>query len=205
MSIQFLCVSCRKPIEVDDQWAMKVVQCPYCQDQVTAPGVSTYHPEAPTMARQVADVTSPPGSSYSQGPPYAPSHPQYSHLDQAQSPPRSNVVAFVSLVLAVLALVLFIWGSTMVINQVSPVLQQGGSVPEQQAAMEKFLVEAAERQAPWIINASFLALGGVASWIAAVVCGLIGISRPTRRGSAIAGLIVAAIPVVIFLFGMLVQ
>ena len=210
MSIQFLCVSCRKPIEVDDQWAMKIVQCPYCQEQVTAPGMSTYQPEAPAMARQVAaggvgSGSASSGLEYSSNPPYTPSQPHYAEYGQAQPAPKSNVVAVVSLVLAVLSLVLFIWGSTLVVNQVSPILQQGGSVQAQQAAMEKFLVDAANRQEPWILNASLLAIGGIISWIAAVVCGLIGISRPLGRGLAIAGLIVAAIPVVIFMFGLLVQ
>lgn len=210
MSIQFLCVSCRKPIEVDDQWAMKIVQCPYCQEQVTAPGMSTYQPEAPAMARQVAagglaQRSGHSDSGYSSSSTYDQPHAQYGHLDQGQIAPKSNVVAIVSLVLAVVSLAMFIWGSSMVIDQVSPILQQGGSVREQQAAMEKFLVDAAERQEPWIVKASFAAMGGIVAWIGAVVCGLIGISRPVRRGSAIAGLVVAAIPVVLFLFGMLFQ
>lgn len=40
MAIQFQCVSCRQPIEVDDEMADQAVTCPYCRKVVTAPSQS---------------------------------------------------------------------------------------------------------------------------------------------------------------------
>lgn len=40
MAIQFQCVACRQPIEVDDEMADQAVTCPYCRKVVTAPAVS---------------------------------------------------------------------------------------------------------------------------------------------------------------------
>ena len=44
MPIQFLCVSCEHPIEIDDEWAGKSVACPFCRNTVVAPVESTYEP-----------------------------------------------------------------------------------------------------------------------------------------------------------------
>lgn len=40
MAIQFQCVSCRQPIEVDDDLASKIIACPYCRKTMTAPAES---------------------------------------------------------------------------------------------------------------------------------------------------------------------
>lgn len=40
MAIQFFCVACRQPIEVDDEFANQTVTCPYCRKVVTAPAAS---------------------------------------------------------------------------------------------------------------------------------------------------------------------
>lgn len=40
MAIQFFCVACGQPIEVDDDLANQAVTCPYCRKVVTAPSVT---------------------------------------------------------------------------------------------------------------------------------------------------------------------
>lgn len=45
MAIQFTCVSCEKAIEVADEWSCRLVECPYCGDTVTAPGISQPPPK----------------------------------------------------------------------------------------------------------------------------------------------------------------
>lgn len=40
MAIQFFCVACQQPIEVDDEMANQAVTCPYCRKVVTAPSTS---------------------------------------------------------------------------------------------------------------------------------------------------------------------
>lgn len=44
MAIQFSCVGCEQPIEVDDAFAGKNALCPYCRREVTVPSASTYVP-----------------------------------------------------------------------------------------------------------------------------------------------------------------
>jgi hypothetical protein len=51
MAIQFLCSSCGKPIEVDDDAASQSVTCPYCNALVTAPAVSDASIGAAGLAR----------------------------------------------------------------------------------------------------------------------------------------------------------
>lgn len=41
MAIRFQCPSCTQPIEIDDEWAGKLVACPYCRHSVAAPLTST--------------------------------------------------------------------------------------------------------------------------------------------------------------------
>lgn len=191
MSIQFLCVSCRKPIEVDDQWAMKVVECPYCHGQVTAPGASTYQGDQPIVAREVSS-----GSLPEYAPPTALG---------AQPAQRSNVVAVVALLLVLLSLGMFVGSISMMVGKMLPVVEQGGSAAEQEAALKKLLTEAAERQESWVITSGLVTLGGMVLWGVGVVCGLIGVTRPARRGFAIAALVLAVMPLGLILLGALFQ
>ena len=41
MAIRFQCGACSQPIEVDDEWALRAVACPYCRKTITAPSEST--------------------------------------------------------------------------------------------------------------------------------------------------------------------
>lgn len=51
MAIQFFCVACGQPIEVDDELANQAVTCPYCRKVVTAPAVTDS-----TIGRRPADA-----------------------------------------------------------------------------------------------------------------------------------------------------
>ncbi len=56
MAIRFLCASCAQPIEVDEEWALKPVACPYCRKTVTAPVESQIDDAVGVpMARQSAE------------------------------------------------------------------------------------------------------------------------------------------------------
>lgn len=194
MSIQFLCVSCRQPIEIDDQWAMKVVECPYCHEQVTAPASSTYQPGEPLVARGVAGG---PPSAVMSAPAAGPMTPERTR--------SGNAVAVASLVLSGLSLLLFVVFMGLVGAKLSSVMSPSAT-PEQQAqAAQQFVLDAAKKGEPWVVTASFLMIGALACWAAGVICGLIGVSKPVRRGYAITGLAAAAIPLVIVLAGMIVR
>lgn len=151
------------------------------------------------MAREVAGGAYPPDPPDSLNSPYPPAQGSY-----AQPALKSNGVAIAALVLAILSLGMFIGFTASMIGRIEPIIQNGGTVQEQEEALRKFFLEAAERQESWLMTAGLLALGGMLCWGAAVICGLIGISRPVRRGFAIAGLVIAAIPAALFLFRLLV-
>ncbi|MBL8878581.1 MAG: hypothetical protein JNG88_05620 [Phycisphaerales bacterium] len=51
MPIQFRCIQCDQPIEVDDAYARQAVTCPYCRRVVTAPEQSTLVQSAIPAAR----------------------------------------------------------------------------------------------------------------------------------------------------------
>lgn len=53
MAIQFHCPACSQPIEVDDEFAQRAAQCPYCSAVVTVPLSSTIEPVGPPRARPV--------------------------------------------------------------------------------------------------------------------------------------------------------
>jgi hypothetical protein len=51
MAIQFHCVGCSQPIEVDNEFAGRTAMCPYCRRVVTVPAESTLRELAPAVAR----------------------------------------------------------------------------------------------------------------------------------------------------------
>lgn len=56
MAIQFRCPSCSQPIEVDDEFALRSAQCPYCRSVVAVPAVSSLEFGAPVTARPVPNA-----------------------------------------------------------------------------------------------------------------------------------------------------
>lgn len=195
MAIQFTCVSCRNAIEIDDKWAHRLVECPYCHDTVRSPGRSMLT-ESPPLASPVE------GDSTGEAPIAAsePMHAQAVPMQPtviAQAPP-DNKLAIVALVLAIGALVLLAWTSASlgqaVFAHVGP-----DATP---ADMQRIVQEAAERQEPWVYRASLSLMGSFGLWIAGAVCSLIAISRRGRRGIAIAAIALSALPLVLLLFSL---
>src|SRR5262245_15480809 len=56
MPIQFRCPGCSQPIEVDDPFAGKSAQCPYCRRVITVPAQTSLDAAAPVEARPSADA-----------------------------------------------------------------------------------------------------------------------------------------------------
>lgn len=50
MPIQFYCISCGKAIEVDDEFAGRTAQCPYCSEVIAVPPTSTLRQATPQAA-----------------------------------------------------------------------------------------------------------------------------------------------------------
>ncbi|TWT41218.1 hypothetical protein RAS1_39120 [Phycisphaerae bacterium RAS1] len=55
MAIQFTCVGCQQPIEVDDEHAGRAAACPYCRHVVTVPQASTLRRDEPVAARPLGE------------------------------------------------------------------------------------------------------------------------------------------------------
>lgn len=67
MAIQFRCVGCSQPIEVDNEFAGRTAMCPYCRRVVTVPAESTLHEAAPAVARPADAAPGLPPTDYPPG------------------------------------------------------------------------------------------------------------------------------------------
>lgn len=84
MSIQFLCPGCGQPIEVDDEFANRLVGCPFCQTTAEAPAQSKLPAPVDSADAAMSD-TGAPGT-----PPFGPAAaPAY----VAAGPQRSTAAA----------------------------------------------------------------------------------------------------------------
>ena len=104
MSIQFHCLACGQPIEVDDDAANQPVTCPYCRRVSTAPPMTA--PNFDAKARPVGGT---------QGRPLTPGHPSGQPTPYAALPPISegNKLAWWSLGLIAATLLMLIPSSIM--------------------------------------------------------------------------------------------
>ncbi|MBI5865950.1 MAG: hypothetical protein HZB38_15885 [Planctomycetes bacterium] len=59
MAIQFRCAGCSQPIEVDDQYAGREAQCPYCRRVVTVPQQTTFDSSDTGLARPASGAAVP--------------------------------------------------------------------------------------------------------------------------------------------------
>ncbi len=182
MAIQFQCGFCKQPIEIDDEFASGAVGCPYCKKTVTAPAHSTLDsiPHIP-MASAATGVAPNPTTG-----PYPP----------AMTPPMSrNTVAIVAFALACAMLAaMFATGAVIAthaneMRELADIMQGTGTdFKSQLDAMNSFLSSREGVPPTWLIAFSILQLLTWMFWLAALVCGLIGIRRIARRRFAIAAL-----------------
>lgn len=181
MAIQFQCVSCSRPIEVDDQWARRLVECPYCHDTITVPAISTYNP--PGMASPV-QMAQPAEAAYP---------------DAYYRPRSRNALAIWAMVLSILAFATL--GATIIsVGMKFTAIMSSDATPEEmEKQVQEAFEQAVERQEHWVILFAVGMLGGLGLWIAGLVCSMIAVTRPARRGLAIAALLVTLLPIVILL------
>ncbi len=182
MAIQFQCGFCKQPIEIDDEHASGAVGCPYCKKTVTAPAHSTLAdtPHIP-MASPAGDMI--PNSATG---PYA----------QSMTPLASrNTIAIVALVLAGMMLVaMFVTGMILAAHPlefqdlVEKVENTGTDFKSQIDAMNAFLADRGGVPPIWLVVFSILQLLTWILWLAALICGLIGMRRIAKRKLAIAAL-----------------
>lgn len=173
MAIQFLCPSCKQPIEIDSVWAGKTVACPYCRGTVTAPETSTLDPREIPIAS-----------------PLSSSAPRYA------APPSTNPLALVAFGLMILMGLFYIacgfvaGAHRLELEELFKHIASRGNDPS--AQFSAWLDYANSRGEPiptWLIALSMLSLAGMATCVASVICGIIALRHSARRGLALTSVI----------------
>jgi len=183
MPIQFLCPSCGQPIEIDDQWADKNVACPFCRNTVLAPADSNYEPpRVVPAAHGVAAQT------------------DASEGTRLQPPTRSggNIVALWAFGCAALSLLAFAVFSSVVMSHAMEAL--GTEFTAQQ--FQKYLLDLVEAGKPprWLGAALLAVFLAAALWVAGLICAILALRMPKRRGFAYAAIgLLGVLPVRILL------
>jgi hypothetical protein len=190
MAIRFQCSACSQPIEVDDEWASRAVACPYCRKTITAPAESTLGnlSEIPTATplTSPAEQPAPPAAQ----PPFQPA-----------GEPHPNRIAVVALVLALAAMALVIMYLQVLAShqaEIESFYKPGMSFGDQMEAFSEYLQSQQGSIPAWVIALSLLPITAGLCWIAAVVCAIIAVRHPQRRGLAVAALlIVGGVPLLL--------
>ena len=207
MPIQFECESCHKLIEVDDEWAGRLVECPFCRTAVRAPGGHSV--ERPTMTAAPATPPAPypvdlPGMDR---PRFDDAAPMYPGDEGGRGPRQTNRLAVVGLVLACLGVALFLGLSVFVVFKAAAAMAPPGAGFEETAEyidnmdpeefqnqVQKIIMDSAERGESWAVMSSLGILAGGGFWLAGLICSLIAVTRQKWRWVAVMGLLVSAAP-----------
>ncbi|UCF34069.1 MAG: hypothetical protein JSV78_01940 [Phycisphaerales bacterium] len=180
MAIRFHCAACNQPIEVDDEWALRTVACPYCRKTVTAPAESTLGnlSEIP-VASPLDDVQAFPELR----------QPAYVATETA----KHNYWAIAALVLAVLAFLTFLISNVISATHMMDVLEPGMTMKEQIDAIQKFQEENQGNLPGWLAGAVIAVLLSCVAWPAAVICGVVGVFRERQRSLAVIALVICGV------------
>lgn len=214
MAIRFQCPSCAQPIEVDDELASRLVACPYCRKTVTAPATSTLSDPSQVP---VAVPLAPAGDAHG-------AYRTYTHPSDAPAgawpdgthhyppPPGAsgNALAIVAFALACTTLLMFLSAGIILSNHsvefeefMKLVEEHGTTVAGQMKAWNEFLERRGGESPTWFFAFTALSFASMALSIVALVCGLVAVRRPQRRGFAIAALVVTGLYAVLMCGGML--
>jgi hypothetical protein len=187
MAIRFRCGACSQPIEVDDEWASKMVACPFCHKTITAPTESTLEDLGEVPVASTLIGTDGAGPSFASVP------------STGVSPAsRGNTLAIVALILACCAFVFVLSGGIVFASHRAELarlhesLTQTPNVAGQLRAQAEFL-ESNPDILQWLLPGYMLLLASALIDLTALVCGVIAICRPQRRGMATAALLITGI------------
>ncbi len=185
MAIRFQCGACSQPIEVDNEWALKAVACPYCRKTITAPSESTLGDLSRIpMASPLMEV----------GDAVALQSPE--PISYARPDTNANPLAVAAFILAA-AMVMLMLSSTMIIashslelEQLQKELQQqrGADAGSQVQSMMRYIEAHGGRIPGWLMAVGWMGFFAMAAWPAAIVCGLLALRRRARRPMAVIAL-----------------
>lgn len=179
MTIRFQCSSCNQPIEVDDPWGGRTVACPYCHSTVTAPSESTLGdlddiPTASPVAADGIDADDP---------------------ASAQSSEPSNVVALVALILAMIVIALIGLGTLIAAPhalEMEQIARELEKAEDSTGSAMKAIIQYADSHdgnlPTWMLMLGMIQMVMLATSVAAIVCGIIGLRHVPRRRMAVAAL-----------------
>jgi len=185
MAIRFQCPACSQPIEVDDGWALKAVTCPYCRKTITSPSEST-----------LGDLSRIPMASPLIFGDAAVALPTPAVSSSAASGSAANPTAVAAFILACLTVVLMVSAVTVAyshsldLEQFQKELQQRSTAnpgSPLQAIME-YVSAHGGRFPGWFVAVGLLQISGMATSVAAAVCGLLALRRSARRPLAVIAL-----------------
>jgi len=202
MAIHFHCPSCAQPIEIDDEWAGKLVACPYCRNTVSAPAESTLTQlNAIPVANPLAQAPSamspviPPDAGWEAQAP----------ASRAEAGRLRNSLALAALVLSMLAVGCAIGARISIRPLIKQIAQTdssaaGGSFAQSYEQSQRIVSDMiAKGEMPgWLIHFYlYLGVGGL-FWVAALICGVIAVRWQFRRRFAVASLAFCGLTPLIF-------
>jgi hypothetical protein len=173
MAIQFPCPACNQPIEVDDEWALRSVRCPFCRTTATAPESSTFAPAGDVPVASPAASVPPPA------------------LDLGQPQVPGNPLAWWALLSACAAVVAYLAANAVAGWGLMQLVGPEATGEEAQRAMME-LAQAATLPS-WVITFLVLLMAAFGFWVAGLVCGILAIRRPARRWMAIGSLVLSGL------------
>lgn len=181
MAIQYQCESCRRPIEVDDEYAGRVAACPYCGHSGAVPEASTWRPERPTGAGPVSagpvrideNAGQEPAPIVREHAPGISPFPPPPPPQQPGSAALGNYALICSLIVVVLMAAMFVKMMSVYIAEAQPMLaSQPATQPTTQQVEEiQKAVFANLGDTPWFTAAS---LGAMFFSLAGLILAIIG-------------------------------
>ena len=185
---------------MDDEWASRAVACPYCRKTITAPAESTIGDIAqiPMASPLATGQTALDGPELPQTP--ATSYPDVSSIGYP------NRIALVALILACVEVALLIamqviWQTNRLEGEeLMKALTPATNLSQMLEAQSEFF-KSRGGVPRWMVAFVLLEVTAGLNWIALLVCGLIGVSRPQHRALAVAALAIAGLVPVFFCCG----
>ena len=171
MAIQFNCVSCQKAIEVSDEWSCRLVECPYCGDTITAPGISQIPVRTETPATNLEGPVS-------QSPlPSAANTLESGDFQLVRPQRRFDGLALAALLFCLASMVLY---GVVIVLMAMKVFEQVGpnATPEQ---IEAVVDQWSEDTPAWAMKMAVLSVLGFGAWLIGAIMAVIAFVRNRRN------------------------